>query len=281
MAGVVRETHARRLVHRAARLTPMAARGAPVKVFLTGASSGLGEALALHYAKRGATLGLVARREPELARVAASLAPATVATYAADVRDAGAMIAAGRDFIARHGVPDIVIANAGVSRGTIADHAEDLAAFREVLDTNVVGIVHTFHPFLAPMRAARRGTLVGVASVAGFRGLPGASAYSASKAAAITLLESLRVELRGSGVAVVTIAPGYVATPMTARNPYRMPFLMRSDRAAASIARAIARRKRFQVLPWPMALVGRLLRALPRPLYDRAFAKAPRKPRQP
>ena len=250
-------------------------------VFLTGASSGLGEALARHYAKQGATLGLVARRQSELDRVAAALAPATVATYAADVRDADAMAAAGRDFVSRHGVPDIVVANAGVSRGTLADHAEDLRAFRDVFDTNVLGIVHTFHPFIAPMRAAKHGTLVGIASVAGFRGLPGAAAYSASKAAAITLLESLRVELRGSGVSVVTIAPGYVATPMTERNPYRMPFLMPPDRAAASMARAIARRKRFHVMPWPMALVGRVLRMLPRPLYDAAFAKAPRKPRQP
>src|SRR6185436_5846644 len=152
-------------------------------VFLTGASSGLGEALARHYAKRGATLGLVARRQSELDRVAAALAPATVATYAADVRDADAMAAAGRDFVARHGVPDIVVANAGVSRGTLADHAEDLSAFRDVFDTNVLGIVHTFHPFIAPMRAAKHGTLVGIASVAGFRGLPGAAAYSASKSA--------------------------------------------------------------------------------------------------
>jgi hypothetical protein len=116
-----------------------------------------------------------------------------------------------------------------VSRGTLADHAEDLSAFRDVFDTNVLGIVHTFHPFIAPMRAAKHGTLVGIASVAGFRGLPGPAAYSASKSATITLLESLRVELRGSGVSVVTIAPGYVATPMTERNPYRMPFLMRPE----------------------------------------------------
>lgn len=149
-----------------------------------------------------------------------------------------------------------------------------------MFDTNVAGIVHTFHPFVAPMRDARRGTLVGIASLAGFRGLPGSAAYSASKAAAIRLLESLRVELRASGVRVVTVCPGYVATPMTARNPYRMPFLMDADRAAASIAGAIARGKRFHVLPWPMALVGGLLRVLPRPLYDRAFANAPRKPRR-
>jgi len=248
-------------------------------VFLTGASSGLGEALALHYAKAGATLGLVARRAAELERVATTIAPATVATYAADVRDAAAMGAAGRDFIARHGLPDVVIANAGVSRGTLADEAGDLAVFRDVFDTNVMGLVNTLHPFIGPMRAARRGTLVGVASLAGIRGLPGAGAYSASKAAVTRVLESLRVELRGSGVAVVTIAPGYIATPMTARNPYRMPFLMDADRAAASIARAIARRKRWHVTPWPMAIVARALALMPRPLYDRLFANAPRKPR--
>ncbi len=252
-----------------------------LKVFLTGASSGLGEALAKHYARDGATLGLVARRADELARVQAALGTATVETYAADVRDADAMIAAGRHFIARHGVPDVVIANAGVSRGTMVEHAEDLAAFRAVMDTNVVGLFHTFHPFVAPMREAGRGTLAGIASIAGFRGLPGSAGYSASKAAAIKVLEALRVELAPAGIAVVTICPGYVATPMTARNPYRMPFLMDADTAAASIARAIARRKRFHVLPWPMAIVGRVLTALPRPIYDRVFAKAPRKPRQP
>ena len=131
------------------------------------------------------------------------------------------------------------------------------------------------------MRSARRGTFVGIASIAGFRGIPGSGAYSASKAAAIGYLESLRVELRGSGIAVVTICPGYVATPMTAANPYRMPFLMQPDVAARKIARAIAARKRFYVLPWQMALAGRALRMLPRPLYDRVFANAPVKPRRP
>jgi short-subunit dehydrogenase len=178
-------------------------------------------------------------------------------------------------------VPDIVIANAGVSRGTLTEIADDLPAFRAVFDTNVLGLVHTFHPFVAAMRDVRRGTLVGIASVAGFRGLPGAGAYSASKAAAISYLESLRVELAGSGVAVVTVCPGYVATPMTARNAYRMPFLLGADKAARLIARAIARRRRHYVLPWPMALVGRALRLLPRPLYDAAFARAPRKARGP
>ncbi len=199
--------------------------------------------------------------------------------YAGDVRDAAALARAAAGFTARFGVPDIVIANAGISRGTLTEHAADAIAFREIVDVNVTGLMHTFAPFVAAMRSAGHGALVGIASVAGLRGLPGASAYSASKAAAITYLESLRVELAGSGVAVVTICPGYIATPMTAGNPYRMPFLISAERAATLIARAIARRRRFYVLPWPMALVGRVLRVLPRPLYERLFRNAPRKPR--
>lgn len=252
-----------------------------MNVFITGASSGIGEALAHHYAGQHATVGLFARREGELARVAAALAPATVATYAGDVRDAAALARAGRDFIERFGPADVVVANAGVSRGTSTDHPEDLSAFQSVLDTNVLGIVNAFQPFIASMRAARRGALVGIASIAGFRGIPGSGAYSASKAAAIGYLESLRIELRGSGVAVVTICPGYIATPMTEANPYPMPFLMRPDVAARKIARAIATRRRFYVLPWQMAIAGRALRWLPRPLFDRMFANAPRKPRRP
>ena len=155
-----------------------------------------------------------------------------------------------------------------------------MPAFKAVFETNVQGLVHTFQPFLASMTAARRGALVGVASVAGLRGLPGSGAYSASKAAAIAYLESLRVELRGTGVAVLTICPGFVDTPMTSRNPYAMPFLLAPDKAARLIARAIERKRRFYVLPWQMAWVARVLRILPRPLYDFAFARAGRKPRQ-
>jgi short-subunit dehydrogenase len=248
-------------------------------VFITGASSGIGEALARFYASRGAALGLFARRADELARIARSLAPAHVLTYAGDVRDAPALAEAAKQFVANAGVPDVVIANAGVSTGTVTGQVDDLSAFGRVFDTNVLGIVNTFTPFIGAMRDRRDGALVGIASIAGFRGLPGSSAYSASKAAAIAYLESLRVELRGSGVTVVTVCPGYIATPMTAGNPYPMPFLMQPDVAARKIARAIAHRKRFYVLPWPMALAGRVLRVLPRPLYDRVFAHAPRKPR--
>lgn len=252
-----------------------------VRVFITGATSGLGAALAQRYASRGATLGIFARRGHELARLAKRLSPSTVATYAGDVRDAAALAHAASDFIERFGVPDVVIANAGVSRGTLTHLAEDLPAFRAVFDTNVMGLVHTFQPFLGAMLDTKRGTLVGIASVAGFRGIPGSGAYSGSKAAAIAYLESLRVELRASGVAVVTICPGYIATPMTEKNPYRMPFILAPDEAARLIVRAVARRKRFYVLPWPMAIAGRVLRVMPRWLFDRLFANAKRKPRQP
>jgi short-subunit dehydrogenase len=146
--------------------------------------------------------------------------------------------------------------------------------------TNVLGMVATFQPFVAPMRARGSGRLVGIASVAGIRGLPGAGAYSASKAAVIAYLESLRVELHGSGVRVVTIAPGYIATPMTELNPYRMPFVLAAPEAARRFARAIERGTSYAVIPWQMGVVAKLLRLLPNALYDRLFAKAPRKPRQ-
>jgi short-subunit dehydrogenase len=240
----------------------------------------LGVALARQYAVQGAILGVFARRHAKLDALAASLLDGRVAVYAGDVRDPDALAQAATDFIARFGVPEIVIANAGISQGALTEHAEDLSIFRAIFDTNVVGIVNTFQPFVAAMSAGRRGALVGIASIAGFRGLPGSGAYSASKAAAITYLESLRVELRDTGVAVVTICPGYVSTPMTARNPYPMPFVLSAEGAARRIVRAIGRRKRFYVLPWPMAIVGCVLRMLPRPLYDVLFAHAPRKPRQ-
>lgn len=250
-----------------------------MRVFLTGASSGIGEALARHYAARGATLGLVARRADRLESLKASLAT-PVETYPADVRDLAAMQAAAAGFMERHGVPDLVIANAGVSHGTLTEHADDIDVFRQILEINVIGMVNAFHPFIAPMREARRGTLAGVASVAGYRGLPGAGAYSASKAAAIRYCESLRVELRGTGVRVATICPGYIATPMTAKNPYPMPFIIPADEFARRFARAIDGGRGYAVIPWPMAIVAKVLAVLPNALFDAAFSRAGRKPRR-
>ena len=250
------------------------------RVIITGASSGIGAALARRYARRGDTLGLIARRRGELERLAAELASGAE-VYPLDVRDAAALAAAARDFISRHGAPDVVIANAGVSVGTLTEFAEDARVFRDVFDVNVIGMVHTFQPFVASMREAGRGTLVGIASVAGYRGLPGGAAYSASKAAVIAYLESLRVELRASGVKVTTLCPGYIATPMTAKNPYPMPFLLSAERAAEKMIAIIDRGKSFAVIPWQMAVVARCLHVLPNWLYDRLFARAPHKPRQP
>lgn len=253
---------------------------APLKVFITGASSGLGLALADAYARQGATLGLVARRAEALADFARQHPAFPVSIYPADVRDADALQRAASAFVAEHGWPDVVIANAGISRGAITGEG-DLAAFREIMDINYYGMVATFEPFVAEMKARRRGTLVGVASVAGVRGLPGSGAYSASKSAALKYLEALRVELRPAQVGVVTIAPGYIRTPMTEHNPYPMPFLMDASRFADRALRAIAAQDAFRVIPWQMGVVAKILHVAPRWLYDRVFEKAPRKPRTP
>jgi short-subunit dehydrogenase len=250
-----------------------------VKVFISGASSGLGAVFAAYYARRGAALGLLARREQALHAVAAR-ANALAHFYPVDVSDPGAVQTAAEDFLARVGVPDLVIANAGVSVGTRGDAVEDVAVLARLLATNVVGLAATLSPFAGPMRQAGRGTLAGVASVAGFRGIPGSGAYSASKSAAITWLESLRVELHGSGVRVVTLCPGYIATPMTEQNPYRMPFLLTAGEAAARMARAIERGRSLAIVPWQMRLAMSLVRRLPNGLFDRMFARAPRKPRE-
>jgi len=251
----------------------------PKSVVITGASSGIGRALAIEYARRGATLALIARRGKLLEELAGAL-PVPSYCYPLDVRDAGALSTAGQDIVARVGCPDVVIAGAGVSAGTLTADPADARVFDEILSTNVTGMMLSFRPFVDLMRARGGGTLAGIASVAGFRGLPGASAYCASKSAAITYLESLRLELRPVGVKVVTICPGYVATPMTAVNPYHMPFMMNADRAATDIANAIANGKRFHVLPWQMALAGWVLRRLPHSVYDALFTRAPRKPRR-
>lgn len=249
-----------------------------MRIFITGASSGIGAALARYYGKRGDTLGLLARRETELREVGQSTG-STFEIYPCDILDLVAVKTAANHFIATHGLPDVVIANAGISFGTLTGTAEDVRTFGEILSVNVMGMVHAFHPFIDPMRSRRSGKLVGIASVAGYRGLPGAGGYSASKAAAISYLESLRVELRGR-VRVITVCPGYIATPMTARNPFPMPFLLEVDRAAGLIARVIDAGRSYAVIPWQMAIVARLLRLVPNVLFDRLVWRTRRKPRK-
>ena len=260
------------------------------RVFITGASSGIGAALAAQYASQGATLGLLARRGEALDKLIASLprpastpAPHVKAhrAYAIDVRDHAAIAAAARDFLAHAGGIDVVIANAGISVGTLTEFAEDIAVFEDVIATNVIATAATFAPFIAAMKAQRTpARLVGIGSVAGIRGLPGAEAYCASKAAVISYCESLRLELKPHGIKVVTLCPGYIDTPMTKVNPYPMPFLMAPDKFAAKAARTIAAGSSYAVIPWQMGLVAKALRLMPNAVYDFAFSRAPHKPRK-
>lgn len=249
-----------------------------MRVFITGASSGLGAALARHYAAQGATLGLLGRNMGRLTALADTLGQPH-ALYQADVADAAAVQQAAHDFMQRFGVPDIVVANAGISVGTLTELHEDMPVFARVFNTNVLGVVHTLHPFVDAMRNRGSGTLAGISSVAGVRGLPGSGAYSASKAAVTRYLESLRVELRRSGVKVCTIAPGYITTPMTDVNRFPMPFKIGADKAAGLIARAIRRQQRAVTIPWQMAIISSILKLLPAAWYDALFARAPHKPR--
>lgn len=251
------------------------------RVFITGASSGIGAALALRYAQHGATLGLLARRGESLQALIASLPfPEKHRAYAVDVRDHAAIRAAAMDFIEYTGGADIVIANAGISHGTLTEYAEDLPVFESIIATNLNATVATFAPFIAAMKVQKTpARLVGIGSVAGIRGLPGAAAYSASKAAVISYCESLRLEMKPHGIDVVTISPGYIDTPMTQRNAYPMPFLMAPDKFAEQAMRAIERGNSYAVIPWQMGVVAKVLRMLPNAVYDFAFAKAPHKAR--
>jgi short-subunit dehydrogenase len=257
-----------------------------MKVFITGASSGIGEALATEYAKRyeykDTIIGLVARRSERLQKIQSRLQETykvKCAIYPLDVRDSKALANAARDFMHQHGTPDLVIACAGVSRGTLTEHVEDIAVFQAIMDVNVLGMVHTFQPFIAAMRQAKQGHIVGVASVAGIRGLPGAGAYCASKAAAISYLESLRVEMARNNITVTTIAPGYIRTPMTDVNQYKMPFLMDADVFANKFANAVENKRRYIVIPWQMGWVARFIDLIPPFLWDLAMKKAPHKKR--
>ncbi len=254
----------------------------PPLVFITGASSGIGQALALRYARAGWRLALSARRVGDLEAWARAqgLGPERCGIYAADVQDVDGIVAAGRRCIAEQGLPDVVIASAGVSIGIDTTVREDLDVMAETFAINNVGVAATFHPFVAAMKQRGSGTLVGVASVAAIRGMPGHGAYCASKAAVVAYCESLRVECLDSGVRVVTLLPGWVVTPLTAGNTYRMPFMLEADEFAERALRAIAAGASYRVIPWQMGVVVKLLRLLPNALFDRLFRGKGRKRRR-
>lgn len=251
-------------------------------VFITGASSGIGQALAWRYHQAGWRLALAARRTQEIEQWAREqeLTADRYAVYSADVADTESIVAAARACIDRQGLPDAVIANAGISIGMDTGCREDLDVMARTFATNNVGLAATFHPFIEPMQRRGSGRLVGIASVAGIRGLPGHGAYCSSKAAVISYCESLRGELRASGVKVVTILPGYVDTPLTRANRYSMPFLMKAQDFADRAFRAIEAGASYRVIPWQMGVVAKLLRLLPDALFDKLLAGRPRKHRQ-
>lgn len=248
------------------------------KIIITGASSGIGMALTKIYDRPQNILGLFGRRKEALQSISSQL-QAQCTYYPVDVLDYPNMEASAQDFIGRYGAPDIVIGNAGISIGTLTEIPEDRVIFEQVLQTNVIGLFNTYAPFISSMREKKQGTLVGIASVAGIRGLPGAGAYSASKAATIAYLEALRGEMRPYGIQVISILPGYIRTPMTEQNPYRMPFIIDADHAAKLIQNTILRGDSLRVIPWQMAIVAKLLRVLPNPIFDFLVAGQGRKPR--
>jgi short-subunit dehydrogenase len=250
-------------------------------IFITGASSGIGQALAWRFYQAGYTLALVARRTQDMQAWAQAqqLDPARFRIYGADVADIDSIVAAGQACLQAQGVPDVVIANAGISIGMDTGIRGDLDVMARTFATNNLGLAATFHSFVQAMAQRGSGALVGIGSVAGIRGLPGHGAYCASKAAVIGYCESLRGELRSSGVKVVTICPGYIDTPLTQANRYSMPFLMQPEAFADKAFAAIAAGASYRVIPWQMGWVARLLRCLPNALYDKVLSGRPRKRR--
>ena len=255
----------------------LAAMQNPRSILITGATSGIGEALARAYAAPGVRLVLSGRNEERLNAVAnaARAAGAEVETALVDVTDAAAT---GRwvDAADDAGPLDLAIANAGISGGTYGG-GESVTQVNAIFATNLDGVVNTLNPALERMVAGGRGQIAMVSSLAGFRGIPGSPAYSASKAAVRVWGDAMRGRLKPRGVTVSIICPGFVRTPMTDINQYSMPMLMEVDEAAALVRRRLARRDALIAFPWPMYLLVRLMAALPRPLGDYFYGRMPEK----
>jgi short-subunit dehydrogenase len=237
---------------------------------ITGASSGIGTALARNLAKAGVRVGLTARRTEALESLAGSIQAwgGTAVVAPADATDRVSTHAAIERVASELGPIDLLIANAGMGLSTPADHfsADDV---EQLVRVNILGVAYAVEAVLPPMLARGRGHIVGISSLAAYRGLPGTGGYCATKAALSALLESLRVELRPKGIAVTTVHPGYVRTPMTERANHRMPFLMDVEHAARIISRGIAARRSEVNFPWPIAGFMALVRLLPNSIYDR------------
>lgn len=249
----------------------------PRSILITGASSGIGEALAHAYARPGAFLALVGRDPARLARVvdACRARGAEVAMAVCDVTDAVPLAAWMLEVDRAHPV-DLVIANAGISAGT-GGGPESPDQTRRVTAVNVDGVVNTVSPLLAPMAARGRGQIALMASLASFRGFPGAPTYCATKAWVRTWGEALRADLAPRGLEVSVICPGFVDTRMTQANRFHMPLLMTAERAAAIIVRSLGRNRGRIAFPWRIYALVRLIAALPVPVTDALLRLAPRK----
>lgn len=238
-------------------------------VFITGASDGIGKSLALAFARRGFKLGLLARRREKLeavAEAAREVGAPEARIYAVDVLQSAELRQALADFDERVGGMDYFIANAGVD-GNYSVRRDSYAEVSRVMGVNVLAAIDGIEWAKARMVERGRGVLVGVSSVAGARGLPTGSAYSASKAALHTYLESLRIDLKRHGVQVVEIAPGFIKSEMTRKNRFPMPFLMDVAPASEVFARGILKKKATVVAPWQFRLILPLLRKMPDWLY--------------
>ncbi len=240
---------------------------------ITGASSGIGWALARTLAAEGARVGLVARRRVALEQLAAQIAQAggTAAVAAADVGDRAATVAAVHQLAAQLGPVDLLVANAGVGAPTLLEPF-NVPEIEKMFRVNTLGVVYAIEAVLPEMLRRGHGHLAAVSSLGSYKGLPGESAYCASKAAVNVFLEGLRIQLRDRGIAVTTICPGFVRTPMTSVNEFSMPFVLEADEAARRIARALARRVKVFNFPWQTSLMMRLTRWLPDWVMARAMA---------
>lgn len=238
-------------------------------VFITGASSGIGRGLSVELARRGASLGLLARRAEMLEDIVAEVEKAGGRALAipADVTDASAVQKAADALLEKFGKLDVLIANAGVGATTDAKdlRAEDVA---QLININLIGVVSSVISVLPRMVENGSGHLVAISSLAGYRGLPKSGAYCASKAAVSAFFESLRLDLAGTGVDVTIIHPGFIKTPLTAGRHADMPYLMELDDATRKIIHAIERRKKSYAFPWQLATIVRIGMVLPIALYD-------------
>jgi len=245
-------------------------------IFLTGASSGIGEGIALALAKRGAVLGLVARRRELLEDLAerCEKAGGTARVFAADVTDASAIAEAAKDFREEFDHIDVLIANAGIGGNDDKTRSYDPESVKKVIDINLLGAANAVHAVVPDMIERGSGQLVAISSLAGFRGLPKSAAYSASKAGMTAFFESVRLDVADKGVSVTIIQPGFIRTPLTSGRANKMPFLMELDDAIPHFISAIEKRKRFAAFPWPLATLVRAGKFFPSWLYDRIAGRA-------